>query len=84
MADKQEREQQPASGTSYFSDSRWDAALDLMVRRTAYGMLTGGALALFILRKWQGCWVRCLECKEGWVVRSTCGAGTAADPSRVA
>lgn len=47
MADKQE---QPAQ---VFSDSKWDAALDLCLRRAMYGTLAGGLAALLLLSEWR-------------------------------
>ena len=35
----------------YFSDERWDAAVDLLLRRTVYGTLVGAAAAIVILRE---------------------------------
>jgi hypothetical protein len=34
---------------AYFSDRRWDEALDLLLRRFAYGALAGGAAGLLLL-----------------------------------
>ena len=40
-----------------YIDEKWDKCIDLMVRRTVYGTLAGGAAALLLLREWlhHGC-----------------------------
>ena len=34
---------------AYFTNEKWDQALDLMLRRTVYGTLAGGVAALVLL-----------------------------------
>ncbi|KAI7837285.1 hypothetical protein COHA_008899 [Chlorella ohadii] len=46
---QQQQHQQPAR-QQVFTDAKWDAALDLVLRRAMYGTLAGGAAALLLLR----------------------------------
>lgn len=47
-----QQQQQPAAGSEQvFTDAKWDAALDLLLRRAMYGTLAGGAAALLLLRE---------------------------------
>ena len=43
--------QPPQPPQRYFSDERWDAAVDLLLRRSVYGTLVGAAAAIVILRE---------------------------------
>ncbi len=57
MASEQQQQQQPAR-EQVFTDAKWDAALDLVLRRAMYGTLAGGAAALLLLREFRsGCTV---------------------------
>lgn len=47
----QQQQQQPAATQQVFTDAKWDAAIDLVLRRAMYGTLAGGAVALLLLRE---------------------------------
>ena len=49
---QQQHQQQPAR-QQVFTDAKWDAALDLVLRRAMYGTLAGGAAALLLLREFR-------------------------------
>ena len=40
---------------AYFTNEKWDQALDLMLRRTVYGTLAGGVAALVLLSESTAC-----------------------------
>ena len=48
MAESPQKLQRPKE---LYIDEKWDKCIDLMVRRTVYGTLAGGAAALLLLRE---------------------------------
>ena len=48
MAESPQKLQRPKE---LYIDEKWDKCIDLMVRRTVYGTLAGGAAALILLRE---------------------------------
>ena len=51
---QQQQQQQQAASGQVFTDAKWDAALDLLLRRAMYGTVVGGAAALLLLSECAG------------------------------